>query len=245
MAQVPLAATPLDWIALLLFVVSILAYARYADRSGASMLNARMRMVRRRWMRRYLERDDRVLDSILTGHSINSISLFCSATLLIVVALLGLLGNTDLAHRLAGQGTFLVPTTAAMFQAKLIGLICVFIYGFYRFTWALLQYNYLLALAGSAPLPGDLTPENAEKVADQISIVLNSAVTSFHSGFRTYYYALAWIGWFFHPLAFVAATLLVTFILVYRQIFSPSAGAIAAYATTLDTIDGAPEKDQG
>ena len=244
MAQVPLAATPLDWIALLLFVVSILAYARYADRSGASMLNARMRMVRRRWMRRYLERDDRVLDSILTGHSINSISLFCSATLLIVVALLGLLGNTDLAHRLAGQGTFLVPTTAAMFQAKLIGLICVFIYGFYRFTWALLQYNYLLALAGAAPLPGDLTPENAEKVADQISIVLNSAVTSFHSGFRTYYYALAWIGWFFHPLAFVAATLLVTFILVYRQIFSPSAGAIAAYATTLDTIDGAPEKDR-
>ncbi len=245
MAQVPvqLAASPLDWIALLLFLASILAYARYADRSGASMLNARMRLVRRRWMRRYLERDDRVLDSILTGHSINSISLFCSATLLIVVALLGLLGNTDLAHRLAGQGTFIVPTTAAMFQFKLIGLICVFIYGFYRFTWALLQYNYLLALAGSAPLPGDLTPENAERVADQISIVLNSAVTSFHSGFRTYYYALAWIGWFFHPLAFVAATLLVTFILVYRQIFSPSAGAIAAYSTMLDAIDGAPDKD--
>lgn len=245
MAQVPiqLAASPLDWVALLLFVACILAYARYADRSGAGMLNARMRMVRRRWMRRYLERDDRVLDSILTGHSINSISLFCSATLLIVVALLGLLGNTDLAHRLAGQGTFIVPTTAAMFQFKLIGLICVFIYGFYRFTWALLQYNYLLALAGSAPLPGDLTPENAEKVADQISIVLNSAVTSFHSGFRTYYYALAWIGWFFHPLAFVAATLLVTFILVYRQILSPSAGAIGAYAEMLDRIDGTPKKD--
>jgi uncharacterized membrane protein len=240
---VQLAAAPLDWIALLLFLLSILAYGRYADRSGASILNARMRAVRRRWMRRYLERDDRVLDSILTGHSINSISLFSSATLLIIVALLGLLGNTELAHRLAGQGTFITPTTAAMFQLKLIGLICVFIYGFYRFTWALLQYNYLLALVGSAPLPGDLTPENADTIANQISIVLNSAVTSFHSGFRTYYYALAWIGWFFHPLAFVAATLLVSFILVYRQIFSPAAGAIVAYATMLDAIDGKSGKD--
>ena len=80
-------------------------------------------------------------------------------------------------------------------------------------------------------------------MADQISIVLNSAVTSFHSGFRTYYYALAWIGWFFHPLAFVAATLLVTFILVYRQIYSPSAGAIAVYTAMLDAIDESPKRD--
>lgn len=240
---VQLAEAPFDWIALLLFLTSILAYSRYADRSGASFLNARMRLVRRRWMRRYLERDDRVLDSILTGHSINSISLFCSATLLIVVALLGLLGNADLAHRLAGQGTFMTPTTAAMFQFKLIGLVGVFIYGFYRFTWALLQYNYLLALAGSAPLPGDLTPEHAETLADQISTVLNSAVTSFHSGFRTYYYALAWVGWFFHPLAFVAATLLVTVILVHRQIFSPAAKAVGAYTVMLDAIDGSPDTD--
>ena len=73
--------------------------------------------------------------------------------------------------------------------------------------------------------------------------VQTCALPIFHSGFRTYYYALAWIGWFFHPLAFVAATLLVTFILVYRQIFSPSAGAIALYAKTLEAIDGASERD--
>ena len=232
-----IAAGPLDWLALAAFVLSIFAYGRFADHTGAGILNARMREVRRRWMLRYLEREDRVIDSIFTGHSMNSISLFCSATLLIVVALLGLLGNTDIANRLAGQSTFTTPTTAAMLQLKLIGVIGVFIYGFYRFTWALLQYNYLLALAGSVPLPGDLTPENAVAMADRLSVVLNSAITSFHSGFRTYYYALAWIGWFFHPLLFLAATLFVTFILVYRQIYSPSAGAISGYTALLNSTD--------
>jgi uncharacterized membrane protein len=232
-----IAAGPLDWLALALFVLSVFAYGRFADRSGTGILNAHMRNVRRRWMLRYLQREDRVVDAIFTGHSMNSISLFSSATLLIVVALLGLLGNSDLAYRLASQSAFIAHTTGALFQVKLMGVACVFVYGFYRFTWALLQYNYLLALTASAPLTGDLTPETAQRMADKLSIVLNAAVTSFHSGFRTYYYALAWIGWFFHPVVFMAATLFVTFILVYRQLRSPAAGAIAAYATMLEPTD--------
>ncbi len=227
----------LDWLALALFFVAVLAYSRYADHAGDRILNARMREIRARWMQRSLERGDRVIDSILTGHSINSITLFCSATLLIVVALLGVLSNTDLAYRLAAQSSFIARTTASLFQMKLIGLVCVFIYGFYRFTWALLQYNYFLALIGSAPSKDHLTPAATEKLAGQMSIVLNSAVTSFHSGFRTYYYALAWVGWFFHPLVFVAATLFVTFVLVYRQVSSPAAGALKGYAAVLHEID--------
>lgn len=233
-----LAPGPLDWLALAFFVLSIVAYGRFADRTRrAGILNAHMREVRRLWMLRYLQREDRVLDAIFTGHSMNSISLFSSATLLIVVALLGVLGNSDLAYRLANQSVFITSTTGVLFQAKLIGVICVFIYGFYRFTWALLQYNYLLALTSSAPLARDLTPEAAREMADKLSVVLNAAVTSFHSGFRTYYYALAWVGWFFHPVVFMAAILFVTFILVYRQIHSPAAGAIAAYATMLETTE--------
>lgn len=230
-------ATPLDWLALIAFFAAIVAYSRYADHGGDRLLNARMREIRTRWMRRYLGREDRVLDSILTGHSINSIALFCSATLLIVVALLGVLSNTDMAYRLATMSSFVAHTTVELFQIKLIGLVCVFIYGFYRFTWALLQYNYYLALLGSAPLRNQLSEAMIDRMADRISVVLNSAVTSFHSGFRTYYYGLAWVGWFFHPLFFIAATAFVTFVLVYRQIASPAAGAIEGYAALLHEAD--------
>ena len=134
-------ASALDWLAVIAFFVAVVAYSRYADHAGDRLLNARMREVRARWMRRYLEREDRVLDSILTGHSINSIALFSSATLLIVVALLGVLTNADTAYRMALTSSFVTDTTKELFQVKLIGLVCVFVYGFYRFTWALLQYN--------------------------------------------------------------------------------------------------------
>jgi len=230
-------ASLLDWLALIAFFVSVLAYSHYADHVGSRLLNARMREIRARWMRRYLERDDRVIDAILTGHSINSIALFCSATLLIVVALLGVLTNADAAYRVAITSSFVTHTTIELFQVKLIGLVCVFVYGLYRFTWALLQYNYFLALIGSAPLKDHLTPMAIDDMGNQMSVVLNSAVTSFHSGFRTYYYALAWIGWFFHPLVFIAATAFVTFVLVYRQFASPSAAAIKGYAAVLDEIE--------
>lgn len=230
-------ASILDWLALIAFFVAVIAYSRYADYSGNRLLNARMREIRTRWMRRYLERHDRVIDSILTGHSINSIALFSSATLLIVVALLGVLTNADAAYRVAVTSTFVTHTTLELFQVKLIGLVCVFVYGFYRFTWALLQYNYFLALIGSAPFKEHLTPAAIDELGNQMSVVLNSAVTSFHSGFRTYYYALAWVGWFFHPLFFIAATTFVTFVLIYRQFASPSAGAIKGYAALLNEIE--------
>ena len=106
-------ATILDWVALVAFFVAVLAYARYADYAGDRLLNARMREVRARWMRRYLEREDRVLDSILTGHSINSIALFSSATLLIVVALLGVLTNAGSAYSIASTSSFVTHSTCS------------------------------------------------------------------------------------------------------------------------------------
>jgi uncharacterized membrane protein len=231
------ASSLLDWLALAAFFVAVLAYSRYADHVGDRLLNARMREIRARWMRRTLERRDRVIDAIPTGHSINSITLFCSATLLIVVALLGVFTNADAAYRIASTSTFVIHTTFELFQVKLIGLVCVFVYGFYRFTWALLQYNYFLALIGSAPSREHLDPAAIDEMGNQMSVVLNSAVTSFHSGFRTYYYALAWVGWFFHPLVFIAATAFATFVLIYRQIASPSAGAIKGLAALQREID--------
>ena len=49
-------ASILDWLALVLFFVAVVAYSRYADHVGDRLLNARMREVRAIWMRRYLER---------------------------------------------------------------------------------------------------------------------------------------------------------------------------------------------
>ena len=48
-----------------------------------------------------------------------------------------------------------------------------------------------------------------------------------NGGLRSFYYAFAVLAWFFHPAAFVLATLWVLLILVRRDYFSRSLGLLA------------------
>src|SRR4051794_38237302 len=86
--------TALDWVALLWFAVAWIGYGFLIDgtRWLPRSLSARMRQVRRFWMRRMPERDNRIFDSALVGLSIQSIAFFASTTALALIALLGMLG---------------------------------------------------------------------------------------------------------------------------------------------------------
>lgn len=231
-----------DGFALALFVVAFLGYSAFADRAplgrsmtnGGRSLNAHMREIRRIWVRRLLDRDDRVGDAILSGHSANSISFFASATALVLAGLIGMLSQTSTIYAMASNLTFVAATSLELFQLKLFGLMALFIYCFYRFTWALLLFSYHYGLLGSAPPAQHLVPELAETMADQIATVLNSGFTNFNAGIRTYYYAMAWTGWFIRPEVFVVATIGMTGILLLRQLGSPSAKAIRNYALLLE-----------
>ncbi len=232
-------AAPADWLALGLFGLCVIFYSRYAERStNPRMLNARMRQVRRRWVRHMLEREDRVTDTILTGHSANAISFFASATVLVLAGLIGLLSQASDLYLVASSFILVRPSSLDLFQLKLLGLIGMFIYGFYRFTWALLQVSYYFGLMGAAPPANSLGGATIERLARQISIVLNSALGNFNGGIRTYYYALAWLGWFFQPAIFALATIFITAVLILRQFNSPSALAIRDFSDQIEAPDG-------
>ena len=59
---------------------------------------------------------------------------------------------------------------------------------------------------------------HAKRTARLIGIAAEHA----NGGLRAYYYAIATMGWFYHPAAFVAATAWVLVILVRRDFFSRS-----------------------
>jgi len=50
-----------------------------------------MGLVRNAWMAAMVKRDDRVIDAILIGHLIHSVTFFASTTMLLVAALVGIL----------------------------------------------------------------------------------------------------------------------------------------------------------
>ncbi|MEQ1712815.1 MAG: DUF599 family protein, partial [Hyphomicrobium sp.] len=64
---------------------------------------------------------------------------------------------------------------------------------------------------------------HAKLTADLIGVAADHANT----GLRSYYYAIAALAWFFHPLAFILATTWVVVILVRREFFSRSYRIIA------------------
>ncbi|MEE3119073.1 MAG: DUF599 family protein, partial [Pseudomonadota bacterium] len=51
---------------------------------------------------------------------------------------------------------------------------------------------------------------------------------AFNLGLRSYYYALAVVGWFIHPVAFMAASTLVVVVLYRREFCSDALGALRA-----------------
>jgi uncharacterized membrane protein len=179
-------------------------------------------------MRRMLDRHDRIVDSSLTGHTVNSIGFFASASMIVLAGLLGLLGKIGDAQNVIATWDFAVHTSEGLFQIKMLGLVAVFILAFYKFTWALRQYNFTCALIGAAPLP-PLTPELRAAYADQAARVLSLGVISFNGGIRAFYFSLAWLGWFIHPWVFFGATTCMALILLRRQLRSPSQAAVMAY----------------
>lgn len=190
-------------------------------------LNAKMVLVRNAWMARMLERENLVMDSTLIGHSIHTATFLASTTMLILAGLLGVLGSSDRIYAAITSISMIVPTDQRLFEWKIGLIIVIFVYTFFKFTWAIRQFNYFCAIIGSAPRG---TKDTAGGHAAAMAVVLDHAVSNVNAGFRGYYFAFAAVGWIAHPLLLVLGGLFTVTVLVRRQLYSPVAQAIRDYA---------------
>jgi uncharacterized membrane protein len=67
-----------------------------------------------------------------------------------------------------------------------------------------------------------------------MSVVQDQAAHSYNYGLRCYYFSLAVLCWFFHPVLFIAASVLVMLTLYYREFKSKSVKALMAGHALLD-----------
>lgn len=219
--------TTYDFLALIWCTLLWLAYANLIDRPlwGRSNLNSAMRGRRTDWMRQMIRRENRMPDVVLIGHLMHSVSFFASATLIVVAALLGALGALDQIRAAVEDLHFTSAATRAAWQAKLLIMIALFVYAFFKFSWSLRQWNYCCVLIGGVP-PAPLPEAEADAMAGRMGLLASSAAVNFNKGLRAYYFALAMLAWFIHPLAFMAAALLVLGVLARRQFLSGASRAI-------------------
>ena len=240
----PLDATPLDLAALAWFLIVWLGYGRIADRvpGRAIGLNRHMVALRQAWMERMLQRDNRIMDSQLIGHTLHSVTFLASTTMLVLAGLVGVLGGVDRVHDVIGELSFSARTSKQFFEAKMLLVIAVFVYGFFKLTWSLRQFNYLCALIGSAPLPPVPRPQ-LEATAHCTATMLTEAMGSANAGMRAYYFAFAVLAWFFQPWLFIVATSWMLAVLLRRQLRSRSFRAIERQVRQLAAAPGSPPRE--
>jgi len=230
--------TTVDVVALAWFALIWLAYTVGQDRVWGRPVgvNQRMSGLRVNWVRAMLEREVRLMDGQLVGHTMNSVTFFASTSMLVLAGLVGLLGNVDRVYSVVSHLTFTVKTSQELFELKVLVLISIFIYAFFQFTWALRQYNYTCALIGTAPAP-PVEARLRDSLAGTIATVMSHAVTSLNAGLRAYYFSLAAASWIIHPWLFLVSSNAVVAVLAWRQLWSGSARAIHRHLEILDGIE--------
>ena len=210
-----------DWLALLAFFSLWVGYALFA-RMGSQReqtLLASTNRLRTQWMLQATARDPRMLDGLITQNLSSTPSFFSSTTIIIIGGLFALLGTTDKAAELVREIPFAQPTPILVFEFKVLVLIGIFVYAFFRFSWAMRQYTFVALVIGAMPPPETyLTGQNdRQAMAERAGRLVGAAADTFNDGLRAYYFSFAAMAWFFSPLALFLATALVVLILYGRE----------------------------
>ena len=220
--------TVADWAAVLLFLVGWTAYGYYADRaaSGSRGLRGITHAFRLHWARQMVRRDNRIVDAALTGNLMTSVSFYANTTIYIIAGLIAVAGTLDRIISFTEELPFARAQTKEMIEAKVFLLTGVFIFAYFKFTWCLRQFNFLLILIGSAP-DRESPAEVLEPHAVRFGTVNTLAGDEFNRGIRAYYFGFAVLGWFVHPALFIVLTSLILLILWRRDFHSKTLRALA------------------
>ncbi|MDV7339436.1 DUF599 family protein [Terasakiella sp. A23] len=221
--------TLLDATALLWFLVAWAGYTYFADgfsKDRTSLMTV-MYHYRLKWMKESLHREVRVGDAALLSTLIRSISLFASTAIFIIGGIVAIFGGLEQVQDLTKDLTYVAKASKVMWEIKLLALALVFVYAFFKFAWALRQFNYMIIVMGAFPSQLQADTDEAQDIAERAAKVNALAVQTFNRGMRAYYFGLAALSWFLHPWIFVCATLFVVLV-IYRREFK---------SKTLKTLD--------
>jgi len=210
-------------LALCWFLLCFRGYMTYARVRGHTTpcLSSVMHLYRLEWMRHMLMRENRVPDTTAIANLERTVAFFASTTILILAGLMTLLNVSDAAMNIVQDIPFAYPLTSGEWELKLLLLILLFVYSFFKFTWSLRQYGFASVMMGGAPLPSEsLSEQRLQAHAARIAEMTSLAANNFNIGLRTYYFCVAVLGWFINPWLFMLLSGIVVFVLYRREFVS-------------------------
>ena len=218
----------IDILALVTFFICWSGYTWFA-RSKAKTTNCLARCMNQHriyWMYEVMKREVRVSEASLLANLERNISFFASSTLLILAGVLTLFAQVDTLKSVISSIYFTQTPSDFLIEIKLSLLAFIFVLSFFQFTWSMRQYGFLNVMIGAAPLDRTGENENLLGYAKQMAKVQDQAAHSYNYGLRSYYFSLAAIGWFFHPIMFMFMSLWIVYTLYGREFNSKAVKSI-------------------
>ncbi len=211
-----------DLVSVLFFIASWAAYHYFSESPlhASRSLNSVMNRWRAGWMVEMSRREGRILDGNIAAALQNGSAFFATSTLFALGATLAMLRSSNEVLLVFADLPFAEQPTRAVWDIKVIGLSCILVYAFFKFSWAYRLFNYCAILIGATP---DVTKASeaeldlAAKRAADMNIV---AGRHFNRGQRAFFFALAYLGWFVSPWFFMAATGAALYAMWRRQFVS-------------------------
>lgn len=219
--------TTLDLAALAFFAVSWTSYhiALESTAFSALTLNRLMHDVRRQWMERMIRRDMRMVDAQIMASLQNGTAFFATTSVFAVGGALALLRSADDILRLTSDMQIAVHNRA-LWEVKAAGLAVIFVYAFFKFSWAYRLFNYTAILIGSAPPAEEADMPEAKAIVARCAAMATAAGRHFNRGQRAFFFALAYLGWFYSPWLLIGATAAVIVVMASRQFVSDARDAV-------------------
>lgn len=217
-----------DCIALAFFVICFRGYLYYTSLKSVDTpcLAFAMHRFRKQWIRMALLRENRIADTNIVANLERNVSFFASSTLLVLAGLVTLLSSADAMLGMLQDIPFADQSNKAEWELKVLLLVTLFVYGFFKFTWALRQYGLISVMIGGAPETFLNTPQQEmSRHVESISLMSSKASGNFNNGLRSYYFAMAALGWFINAWLFMFLSVMIVLIL-YRREFKSDTLAI-------------------
>ena len=206
----------LDIAALLWFLVCWVGYSHYVNTSPSSLISI-MTGWREKWSLSMMQRDNRIMDSqVITGLT-NVVTFFCSTSIFITAGLFAALGASEQIVTIINQLSFLQSTNMIAVELKLALLIVILVYSFFKFGWAIKQHSYSAVVLASIPSANSVNMERYSEQAKLMGKLSSLGAQHFNDGIRAYYFALATISWFVHPLVYIGVITWVVIVLHRRD----------------------------
>ena len=178
------------------------------------------------WMRGATTRPNHAGDAILHNILSQGNAFFTSTSALAIGGLASIVGSGERAQTFLGGIPGAAKASPLMWEVKVLLLISIFAFAFFKFAWAFRLTHYATIMIGAMPNPGTVAPEVAERQAVATATISGLAADHANAGLRSFYYAAAAMSWFLSPWLFMMASTWVLLILARRDFFSHSRQAI-------------------